>query len=76
MKFLLILIMVFGVIMITTYIIAMLTGTHKHLIIFRVTLLLLILLLIITWIVSIVLHQHFLLLLILAVIFILLYIFS
>lgn len=73
MKFLLILIMVIGAIMLALYFMALYTGSNRILIAFRIAMLVLIITLIIAWIVSIVLGQHFILLLGLALLFIVMY---
>ncbi len=73
MKFLLILIMVIGAIMLALYFIALYTGSNRMLIAFRIAMLVLIVTLIIAWIVSIILGQQFILLLGLALLFIMMY---
>ncbi len=73
MKFLLILIMVIGAIMLALYFIALYTGSNRMLIAFRIAMLVLIVTLIIAWIVSIILEQQFILLLGLALLFIVMY---
>ncbi len=73
MKFLLILIMVIGAIMLALYFIALYTGSNRMLIAFRIAMLVLIVTLIIAWIVSIILGQQFILLLGLALLFIVMY---
>lgn len=70
MKFLLILIMVIGAIMLLLYFMALYLDNNRLMILFRFTMLILIITLLISWIVSIVLGQQFILLLGLALLFI------
>ena len=70
MKFLLILIMVIGAIMLLLYFMALYLDNNKLMSLFRITMLILIMTLLVSWIVSIVLGQQFILLLGLALLFI------
>lgn len=70
MKFLLILIMVIGAIMLLLYFMALYLDNNRLMILFRITMLILIITLLVSWIVSIVLGQQFILLLGLALLFI------
>lgn len=76
MKFLLILIMVIGAIMLMFYFMALFLDNTRMLILFRIAMLILIVALVISWIVSILAGQQFILLLGLAILFILLYVYS